>query len=208
MAMRYASAFLLFSLVIFSETSLLANERREVFYSVKKDLLGEYFDVAVYVEKSSVSPPSLHIINVYGESEAGRACVKEEYFILGMKENITHGETFHYCIGFVSEQSLQMGYMHQDEVYSSDRKTFAQIIRLLNEISEGENSKFPNAIAIFEKIIRTSSLVAESKQKLDNRAYWKSGRVSIDGIAIRLSQSENGNYIKSEFIKKFDQEEK
>ena len=68
MAMRYASAFLLFSLVIFSETSLLANERREVFYSVKKDLLGEYFDVAVYVEKSSVSPPSLHIINVYGEN--------------------------------------------------------------------------------------------------------------------------------------------
>ena len=117
MAMRYASVFLLFSLVIFSETSLLANERREVFYSVKKDLLGEYFDVAVYVEKSSVFPPSLHIINVYGESEAGRACVKEEYFILGMKENITHGETFHYCIGFVSEQSLQMGYMHQDEVY-------------------------------------------------------------------------------------------
>ena len=86
--------------------------------------------------------------------------------------------------------------------------TFAQIIRLLNEIYEGKNSKFPNAIAIFEKIIRTSSLVAESKQKLDNRAYWKSGRVSIDGIAIRLSQSENGNYIKSEFIKKFDQEEK
>jgi len=113
-----------------------------------------------------------------------------------------------YVLRTLIEQSLQMGYMHQDEVYSSDRKTFAQIIRLLNEIYEGGNSKFPNAIAIFEKIIRTSSLVAESKQKLDNRAYWKSGRVSIDGIAIRLSQSENGNYIKSEFIKKFDQEEK
>jgi hypothetical protein len=171
--MRYVLAFLLFSSVILLESSLLAKDgRSNVFFSVKEGVMGEHHEVAVRVTKSTISPPSLQVVHTYGESEAGSACIKKEYFLL-YEESITHGETFYYCVGFVSEQFIKIGYMHQDRRYSADSKTLAKTIRLLNEIYEGGNSKFRDVMVLLDQLSNAEALTSKSEQTLDDRAYWR-----------------------------------
>jgi len=173
--------------------------KKSLFYTSIKGVIWDFTEAAVYLTKSSFSW-DVHIVTIYQESEAGHACIKKEYFLIRSKQ-IVHGETYYYCKGFVSEQSIKIDYMHQDKTYSVKGETLEKIVSLLKEIHEGDKSKFDEALSLLGGISRADSLLSQTKRKLDDWAYWKSGKVNIDGVSVRLSPSENGNYITSEFIK-------
>jgi hypothetical protein len=104
--------------------------KKNLFYTFNKGLtLLDRNEAAMYLNKA----PSfwiIYIVNIYGEREVGSACIKKEYFMVE-SEQIVHGETYYYCKGFVSEQSIKINYMHLDRTYSVKGETLAWVFHLL-----------------------------------------------------------------------------